>query len=112
MNAWHEFREAHRSVGQMFSNFANVWTVVGRARDLKRNAPFAMRVASEPVVFFLDAAGRARALVGQYPHRGVALSFDIGCFVRCSINDLELLNLGGLSGILVKARRRREAAAL
>ncbi|MGJ0396939.1 MAG: Rieske 2Fe-2S domain-containing protein [Methylocystis sp.] len=58
----------------MFSNFANVWTIVGLAQDLKRDAPLAMRVAGERIVFFRDAAGKACALLDQCPHRGVALS--------------------------------------
>lgn len=58
----------------MFKDFANVWTIVGLARDLKRDKLLAMRVAGERVVFFRDAAGKACALLDQCPHRGVALS--------------------------------------
>lgn len=58
----------------MFKDFANVWTIVGLARDLKRDAPLAMRVAGERVVFFRDAGGKACALIDRCPHRGVALS--------------------------------------
>ncbi len=58
----------------MFKDFANVWTIVGLAQDLKRDAPLAMRVAGERIVFFRDAAGKACALLDQCPHRGVALS--------------------------------------
>ena len=58
----------------MFKDFANVWTIVGLARDLKRDTPLAMRVAGERVVFFRDAGGKACALIDRCPHRGVALS--------------------------------------
>ncbi len=58
----------------MFKDFANLWTIVGLAQDLKRDAPLAMRVAGERIVFFRDAAGKACALLDQCPHRGVALS--------------------------------------
>lgn len=58
----------------MFPNFANVWTIVGIARDLKRDAPLSMRVAGERIVFFRDASGKASALLDKCPHRGVALS--------------------------------------
>lgn len=58
----------------MFKDFANVWTIVGLAQDVKRAAPLAMRVAGERVVFFRDASGNACALIDQCPHRGVALS--------------------------------------
>jgi len=58
----------------MFKDFANVWTIVGLARDLKRDKLLAKRIAGERVVFFRDAAGKACALLDQCPHRGVALS--------------------------------------
>lgn len=58
----------------MFDNFANVWTIMGLARDLGPDRPLARRVAGERVVFFRDAAGAARALIDRCPHRGVALS--------------------------------------
>ncbi|WP_036284511.1 aromatic ring-hydroxylating dioxygenase subunit alpha [Methylocystis sp. ATCC 49242] len=58
----------------MFSSFANVWTIVGLARDLKPGRPLPMRVAGERIVFFRDASGNAAALLDRCPHRGVALS--------------------------------------
>ncbi len=58
----------------MFENFANVWTIVALARDLKPGKPLPLRVAGERVVFFRDASGAAAALVDRCPHRGVALS--------------------------------------
>lgn len=57
----------------MFRGFANVWTIVGLARDLRR-APLPVEVAGERVVLFRDAAGHAHALVDRCPHRGVKLS--------------------------------------
>lgn len=58
----------------MFTDFAHVWTIVGAARDLRREVPLPLRVAGERVVVFRDEAGRPRALVDRCPHRGVALS--------------------------------------
>jgi phenylpropionate dioxygenase-like ring-hydroxylating dioxygenase large terminal subunit len=58
----------------MFDDFANVWTIVGFARDLKKNSPLALRVAGERIVFFRDVGGRAVALLDRCPHRGAALS--------------------------------------
>jgi phenylpropionate dioxygenase-like ring-hydroxylating dioxygenase large terminal subunit len=58
----------------MFRGFANLWTIVGLARDLPRNKPLPLRVAGERVVLFRDAAGFPCALVDRCPHRGVALS--------------------------------------
>ncbi len=61
----------------MFENFANVWTIVGLARNLKRDRPMAMMIANERVVLFRDADGAPAALIDRCPHRGVALS--LGC---------------------------------
>lgn len=61
----------------MFENFANVWTIVGLAKELKRDKPLSMTIASERVVFFRDASGAPAALIDRCPHRGVALS--LGC---------------------------------
>lgn len=58
----------------MFSNFANVWTIVALSRDLERGKLLALRVAGERVVFFRDASGKAAALIDRCPHRGAALS--------------------------------------
>ncbi|MGZ3247369.1 MAG: Rieske 2Fe-2S domain-containing protein [Croceibacterium sp.] len=58
----------------MFRGFANLWTIVGLARDLPRDKPLPLRVAGERVVLFRDAAGKACALIDRCPHRGVALS--------------------------------------
>ena len=82
----------------MFKNFAKVGTLAAGAGDLKRDASLALQVA---VCERLD----------WRPHGAAAFSCDNRRVVRCNINDLELLNLAGLSGILVKAPRRQEAAA-
>ena len=58
----------------MFRGFANVWTIAGSSRELKRGAPLALQVAGERLVLFRDGEGRARALVDRCPHRGVKLS--------------------------------------
>ncbi|MFZ6184433.1 Rieske 2Fe-2S domain-containing protein [Nannocystis pusilla] len=58
----------------MFRGFANVWTIVGLGRDLKRRAPLPVQVAGERVVLFRDGEGRACALIDRCPHRGVRLS--------------------------------------
>jgi len=58
----------------VFRGFANLWTIVGLARDLPRDKPVPLRVAGERLVLFRDVAGHACALVDRCPHRGVALS--------------------------------------
>ncbi len=58
----------------MFRDFANVWTIVGLARDLVKGKPQPLRVAGQRIVFFRDAEGKPVALVDICPHRGVALS--------------------------------------
>jgi phenylpropionate dioxygenase-like ring-hydroxylating dioxygenase large terminal subunit len=63
----------------MFDGFANVWTIVGLARELPRDALRPLRVAGERVVLFRDADGKACALIDRCPHRGVALSLGKLC---------------------------------
>ena len=58
----------------MFENFANVWTIIGSADDVKRDKPHALRVAGERIVLFRDENNLPVALIDQCPHRGVALS--------------------------------------
>jgi phenylpropionate dioxygenase-like ring-hydroxylating dioxygenase large terminal subunit len=58
----------------MFANFANVWTIIAVARDLKPGKPLGLRVAGERVVLFRGALGKVAALIDRCPHRGVALS--------------------------------------
>ena len=66
----------------MFKDFANVWTMVGVARDRKRDA------------------GHFCAFIDRSPP-----------FVRCSIFGLDPLNGRRRSRILIAAPDRREAAA-
>lgn len=63
----------------MFENFANVWTIVAPAADLKPGRPLARRIAGERVVFFRGADGKPGALIDRCPHRGVALSLGRVC---------------------------------
>lgn len=58
----------------MFEGFANVWTPVALADELRPAAPFAVKVAGTKVVLFRDASGKVAALIDRCPHRGVALS--------------------------------------
>ncbi|AKT39040.1 aromatic ring-hydroxylating oxygenase subunit alpha [Chondromyces crocatus] len=57
----------------MFEGFANVWTPILPAREV-RNAPVAAKLAGESLVLFRDAEGQIGALLDRCPHRGVALS--------------------------------------
>lgn len=82
----------------MFKDFAKLGPFAADAADLRRDALLASQVA-------------ACARLDWGPHGDVAFSCDNRPFVHCSINGLELLNLGRLSGILVKAPRHREAAS-
>jgi phenylpropionate dioxygenase-like ring-hydroxylating dioxygenase large terminal subunit len=58
----------------MFTGFANVWTVIGLARDFPARRLHARQVAGEKIVLFRDEKGMLSALLDKCPHRGVALS--------------------------------------
>jgi phenylpropionate dioxygenase-like ring-hydroxylating dioxygenase large terminal subunit len=58
----------------MFEDFANVWTVVGMARDVGPADMLPVRIAGEAVVLFRGQDGQIAALLDRCPHRGVALS--------------------------------------
>lgn len=58
----------------MFQGFANVWTPVCLAAELRREQPLAIKVAGTPVVLFRGEGGAPVALIDRCPHRGVALS--------------------------------------
>lgn len=58
----------------MFEGFANVWSPVTLARNLKPGKPLAVELAGEKLVFFRSADGSPVALMDQCPHRGVQLS--------------------------------------
>lgn len=57
----------------MFRGFANVWTPVEFARNVRRK-PVPVRLAGEDIVLFRGAGGRISALLDRCPHRGIALS--------------------------------------
>ena len=48
----------------MFEDFANVWTIVASARDVRRGKLYPRTVAAERVVLFRDAEGKATRMVG------------------------------------------------
>jgi phenylpropionate dioxygenase-like ring-hydroxylating dioxygenase large terminal subunit len=58
----------------VFDGFANVWTIIGLARELRADAPMRVTIAGERVVLFRGADGAPAALIDRCPHRGVALS--------------------------------------
>jgi phenylpropionate dioxygenase-like ring-hydroxylating dioxygenase large terminal subunit len=104
----------------MFEGFAHVWTPVAMARELRANAPLAVKVAGTPVVLFRGADGSPVALVDRCPHRGVALSLGKvkdGC-IECPFHGWRLdasgdvchvpwnpdAKLGTLHGIRVPVR--------
>jgi len=57
----------------LFDDFANVWTIAGLARDIRKK-PVQFRVAGQRIVLFRGSDGRLAALIDRCPHRGVALS--------------------------------------
>lgn len=57
----------------MFEGFANVWTPVLPAKEL-RDKPLRVELAGEKLAVFRDGSGRIGALLDRCPHRGVALS--------------------------------------
>ena len=63
----------------MFRGFANLWTIVGLARDLPSATLRPLQVAGERIVLFRDAEGKPCALIDRCPHRGVALSLGRLC---------------------------------
>ena len=85
----------------MFEDFANVWTPVALARSLSTTAPLAVTVAGTKVVLFRDGAGRAKALIDQCPHRGVALSLgkvNDGC-IECPFHGWRIEGGGGVTHV-------------
>lgn len=69
----------------MFENFANVWTIVGLARDFAADRLYPLTIAGERVVLFRDEGGALVGLIDRCPHRGVALSLGkiAGGIVEC-----------------------------
>lgn len=58
----------------MFEGFANVWTIIGLARDFAPGKLHARQIAGTRIVLFRDGRGTLAALLDKCPHRGVALS--------------------------------------
>lgn len=58
----------------MFEGFANLWTIVGLAREFMGDRLYPLTVAGERVVLFRDGEGALAALIDRCPHRGAALS--------------------------------------
>jgi phenylpropionate dioxygenase-like ring-hydroxylating dioxygenase large terminal subunit len=94
----------------MFDGFAHVWTPVTLARRLRRDRPLAVTLASERLVFFRDAAGRASALLDQCPHRGVALSLGAvkeGC-LECPFHAWRFDGAGACVAVPLNPDAKRE----
>ncbi len=101
----------------MFTDFANVWTPVGLARDLKPGRPLGRRIAGERVVLFRDGAGKACALIDRCPHRGVALSLGrmVNGEIECPFHGWRFDGEGRNCGVPWNPDAKREhlgAAAL
>ncbi|MFO0628533.1 MAG: aromatic ring-hydroxylating dioxygenase subunit alpha [Polyangiales bacterium] len=93
----------------MFRGFANVWTIA-TAQRLRRDAPLAVTVAGERVVFFRDREGVARALLDRCPHRGVQLSLGAvrdGCLV-CPFHGWSFAGDGAVCEVPYNPDARRE----
>ena len=58
----------------MFEDFANVWTPVAFADELRPGAPLGLTIAGTRVVLFRGPDRSAHALIDRCPHRGAALS--------------------------------------
>jgi len=93
----------------MFRGFANVWTIVGVARDLGSD-PMPLQVAGERVVLFRDESGQASALVDRCPHRGVRLSMGRvvdGC-IECPFHGWRFSGDGANCGVPWNPDARRD----
>jgi phenylpropionate dioxygenase-like ring-hydroxylating dioxygenase large terminal subunit len=58
----------------LFQDFANVWTPVAFAAELRTERPLAATVAGTRIVLFRTTDGTPHALLDRCPHRGAALS--------------------------------------
>lgn len=94
----------------MFTNFANVWTPVALAGDLKPAKPLGLRIAGERVVLFRDAAGQSGALIDRCPHRGVALSLGkvVNGEIECPFHGWRFDRAGGNCGVPWNPDAKRE----
>lgn len=61
----------HRPV---FQDFANVWTPVAYAQDLRHDRPLQVTVAGTAIALFRDEHGTPAALLDRCPYRGASLS--------------------------------------
>ncbi|WP_437732686.1 Rieske 2Fe-2S domain-containing protein [Sorangium sp. So ce1335] len=76
----------------MFEGFANVWTPVALAADLRADRSLAVQVAGTPLVLLRDRDGKPSALLDRCPHRGVALSLGRvkdGC-LECAFHGWQI----------------------
>ncbi len=93
----------------MFRDFANVWTVA-TAQRLPRDAPLAVTVAGERLVFFRDREGTARALLDRCPHRGARLSLGAvreGC-ITCPFHGWTFAGDGAVGEVPYNPDAKRE----
>jgi phenylpropionate dioxygenase-like ring-hydroxylating dioxygenase large terminal subunit len=81
----------------MFADFANVWTIIGDARDVQAGKLYPRSVAGERVVLFRDSSGSPAALIDRCPHRGVALSLGKLCngIIECPFHGWRFDGTGG-----------------
>jgi nitrite reductase/ring-hydroxylating ferredoxin subunit len=72
-------------MASLFADFADVWTPVAMAADLKRGRPLGVRVAGTALALFRDADGAPAALLDRCPHRGASLSLGrlVGDCIEC-----------------------------
>ncbi|MXO60099.1 Rieske 2Fe-2S domain-containing protein [Altererythrobacter salegens] len=85
----------------MFTDFANVWTIVGAADDLKAGKMLPLTVAGERVVLFRNPDGTPAALLDRCPHRGVQLSLGKLCngMVECPFHGWRFDGSGANRGV-------------
>ncbi len=85
----------------MFEGFANIWTPVALASELKPQKPLAVQVAGTPLVLFRNEEGGVSALVDRCPHRGVALSLGTikGGNLECPFHGWQLDSKGHVCNV-------------
>ncbi|MBL8771388.1 MAG: aromatic ring-hydroxylating dioxygenase subunit alpha [Phenylobacterium sp.] len=93
-----------------FRGFADVWTPLVPARDV-RNKPVRVALAGEALVLFRDGQGRPGALIDRCPHRGVALSLGRvaadGC-LECPFHGWRFDVTGANRGVPLNPEARLE----
>ncbi|GAA0278283.1 aromatic ring-hydroxylating dioxygenase subunit alpha [Alteraurantiacibacter aestuarii] len=85
----------------MFEDFANLWTIVGIAADLKPRKLHPIVVGGERIVMFRGADNQPAALIDRCPHRGVALSLGTLCdgIVECPFHGWRFDGSGANRGV-------------